>query len=560
MVKHMSVLGQVDVKSFLDRRLDPRGLANEMVCKHGSVLFSPFSTSKWDAWYGMHCQSVTGQYVKDYFPDFKLEDAARVDMEFQKSMSFSPGTEAQDTAYTHQYALIECYMDDRALEDVPFSQDEFDARVAAILEGVPEAKAEQDDNHKKWVEAYLAFLSERVGLSNRLREKGEFTPEDDQLLDQMVGVIESEIKAHITMSEETLAPAGKRFKYPNGRLVVTIDGKVAQDESNPYGFEWRMLFHRGKNEEVPGRDDGRSDVEILWNVNKHIDQNLSRFQDAAIIQGQPKPYYHENDRVTVEKDGFSNDPTVPGYYSQNPPTFPKGQVPTEYLQLVETSKMSAQKKLGISEVTFGKAPTSSASGDMVEALINQNQVLITGEANQSLNDMIEDMIETRMAMMKQFYVEPRVYMIGGTEQTVVVSRILSTRMVEENGAQVEKDVPSIEVKVLPESNVPMRWERDVALLTRVSQSVAYPDGMPVIPPDMILDLMAQRFPDLAPGGKYRTQNALAQIGAQVVQRQQAMAEQQAKRGNGKAPTGGRVPPPSSPAVAASGSQSNGGVL
>ena len=162
--------------------------------------------------------------------------------------------------------------------------------------------------------------------------------------------------------------------------------------------------------------------------------------------------------------------------------------------------------------------------------------------------------------MKQFYVEPRIYMIGGTEQTVVVSRILSTRMVEENGAQVEKDVPSIEVKVLPESNVPMRWERDVALLTRVAQSVAYPDGMPVIPPDMILDLMAQRFPDLAPGGKYRTQNALAQIGAQVVQRQQAMAEQQAKRGNGKAPTGGRVPPPSSPAVAASGSQSNGGVL
>ena len=39
--------------------------------------------------------------------------------------------------------------------------------------------------------------------------------------------------------------------------------------------------------------------EILWNVNKLMDQNLSRFQDAAILQGQPKPFFHENDRATA---------------------------------------------------------------------------------------------------------------------------------------------------------------------------------------------------------------------------------------------------------------------
>jgi hypothetical protein len=67
-------------------------------------------------------------------------------------------------------------------------------------------------------------------------------------------------------------------------------------------------------------------------------------------------------------------------------------------------------------------------------------------------------------------------------------------------------------------------------------TITYPDGMPIVPPDMIVDLLSQRFPGLSQGGKYRQQNKLMQIGAQVMAQQQAqqqMAAQQAKGGNGR---------------------------
>lgn len=550
-VKNMGIFGDVWVKSLLDKSLDSRGVASEVVCRPGSVLMNPFAWGKQKSegcWYIQHGQMVNEYYVRDAFPDFDLNSVSTVRNAYEKFFTVDENNTDAEYNHTHQYDLIEMNLDDPTLEAKPFDEEEFQRRVVELVRlvsgngeqspGIPaEESADQkpivpdeSDNQPRYIKAWQDWLEERIDAGERMKEAGQFTDQDSQFLDQLAGAVEEQVKQHQDFADK--APkwtknGSRREKYPNGRLIITIGGRVAQDDPNPYEFDWRERFHYISNEEVPERLDGRGDVEILYPTNKAMDQALSRFADGLIIGAHPKPWLPETERATVEKDGYSTNPTKPGYYQQSAPVFPKPAPPIEELTLYDRLKFNIQSRLGITDITFGRSPSKKDSAEKVQTLISQNEVLVTGEANANLNDAIEEIIETRILIWKQFYKEPRMYYIDGRMQWVIVSDLLQFEEVNEDGQTKKRKISKFEISVRPESNFPNKWARDLSILEQFYAMKREDGQTPLIPSKAIMDYIAQRFPQLSADSEYQKELEATKVGLQVMQQQAAQKQQEA---------------------------------
>jgi hypothetical protein len=139
-------------------------------------------------------------------------------------------------------------------------------------------------------------------------------------------------------------------------------------------------------------------------------------------------------------------------------------------------------------------------------------------------------------MMKQFYTEDRLYRIEGQYVPVNVSQILTEQPVVENdevlkdpetGQPIMRPIPDLEVSVKPGSNLPNAWEEDLSLVIKIATSLPpRSDGSMIIPDVAIYDKLAERYPEFAPGGKYRIANQATKIGMQVLQQQEAQRAQE----------------------------------
>jgi hypothetical protein len=194
-------------------------------------------------------------------------------------------------------------------------------------------------------------------------------------------------------------------------------------------------------------------------------------------------------------------------------------LPGEFILLVQKMQEGLEAKIGYNKTTTGQAPNSRASGDLVDSLLQQNQILITGEADQNLLDLVTDIIETKIEMMKIYYTEPRQYIIDGVPVVVKVSELLRQFQGQPLG--------EFQVYVKPQSNYPNQWEAEFGFLVQVMNTMA-PDGTPLIPPDMVKATLGKKFPDAAPGGKYYQMSQAEQIGLQVMEQQAQEAEEQKK--------------------------------
>jgi len=536
------VYGDTTFRSILDKSEDPRGLATEILCKPGSVLRTPYSTSfkKIDGcFYAVHAQMVNQAWIKSTYPDFKLGEVAPTESTaFDTSLIYAPNITSQNAQLTKLYLLREFFLDDNETEPVEFDENEFNTRVAGILNG-QDVEPQVGENHPKWLKSYRDWTEERLSHFERMeKQNGPITdPEEMEKVRLMFEGIQYQVERHKELSEvykqRTGLAAGRKPKYPFGRMVCTIEERVAFDEPNPYLMPWRELFHEYKNERVPNRIDGRGDVEIMWNRQKTMDIAMSRFNDAALWNNFRKPYFHSSDKALHQGlAGIDLDPRKPGYYNVSPPTW-RGDPgrSDEFLTLFTVTKQGSTTALGINDVTYGKPPSKQASNDYAETLLAQNETIITGEANQNLGQFVEGIIQTRIKMWRRFYTEPRIYTIDGKQVALVLSQYLSEgEVVMPTGETALMPIDDFQVKVRPGSNLPNRWERDMGLMLQLAQTIDPTTQMPIVPMAAVLDILGQRYPALAENGQYRQMNQILQLGMIAAQQMQAAQQQREKGG------------------------------
>jgi hypothetical protein len=508
----------------LDMNLDPDGITRSIVLDPATCFPTPGATSldSLDGnWYFIVAATHTKQYVLSN--QVWAEKLKPTDLEYITEDDFKAVNieEKYDNFKKKKLvSVMTMFLDDDKLELIPFDENEFNARVQALVEGqIPPVK-NGIDSHRKYIRAYIDYLDRYASsITNPTPEDVKFFQDLSQRVLQVVNEHEQ-----FLMQDNN---ADKRKQYPYGRKIVVVSGKVVEDDPVDVnvgtildGIDWRRKIYKYDMEKVPGSFWGRGIPEILWHTNKMMDTFLSRIGDMTLY-GLPEKWLNINDKETLaqQKAEYNNDPLQPKWYATSPPTMISATFSGEFILLVSKMQEGLEAKIGYNKTTMGQAPNSRASGDLVDSLLQQNQVLITGEADQNLLDLVTDIIETKIEMMRLYYTEPRQYIINGTPVIMKVSDQLKQYQ--------GKPLAEFQVYVKPQSNYPNQWEAEFGFLAQLMQTPT-PDGTPLVDPEMVKMVLGKKFPDLAPGGRYYKISQATQIGMQVLQQQKAEAEQKAK--------------------------------
>ena len=520
-VKSTQKYGTSTAYLILDKTVEPN-IIRPLVCKRGSIYWSPGSTDKsklGGCWYVLKLDKVTDKTIEENYSDTIDMSILEPSKQEEKLGRTSPNTKY---TYTNLYDRVQVYFDDPTLMKVEETQEE-EAKIIeenlAMMDDIKVDANEREDNHVMHIMKHMEAVQNMMDVQ----------PESEEELAETAMLVETftdHIQKHIEMATKTDHP-GFISKYPHGRYICTIGGQLAQDIPNPYLMDWRRLFFTLKNEEVVDRLDGRSDPEILFEMEKMLSTMLSRIDDMSISIAFPHPYMHIDDKKNIEPQGISSDPRKPTYFENTPPVFAKGQSPKEYFDLYAMAKQNAAKDLGVQDVTYGKSPTKDASEDLASTLLGQSEQVITGELNLNLTEAIEELVESMLDLYKTFYTEDRKYFVNGKLQKYNLSHMLKYMTVETDGQVSEEEITKLEVSVKSNSNFPNKWEQRMKLLLQFAK-VVYPDGTPVVPTEFIRDELATKFPELSDNGRYAMVSQVWQLGLQAAQQIQAAEEAKKK--------------------------------
>lgn len=532
--------GTVFAETFYNTDIGRDGYIDELVLDNEGVLLTPGARGievKDGNWYFMHCCYLPKRYVVS---KYGLEDVSLTSytQDFYKKITpVGDIIQMQDTfnfSWNQDVPCMKLYFDDYAMEPIPFDQMEVDTENAVMSHpteaDIPEPLTEQ--NHRRHVKAHIEFLQQLEDTLNG--KEGELTPKEVIEYETIVQRVQAHIQLHKEAAElyeqYTGYKAGTRRKYPHGRFILWIGGQLVYDDPVEFGFDWRLKFHKYTPEEKAKEVWGRGIPESLWNTNKNLDLMLSRIADVALLHGMPKTFYDiaNKDMHKDPEAGPTNDPQEPEYFVGQPPVFRQAQASQDNYQIYNSMKVNAEKKGGVNDVSYGESPTKQASAELADSLMQQNQILVTGEPNQNLDLFVTSTIRARLLMMRVYYKKPRVYEIDGKFQVVNVKKILSTfTQTDENGQPEEIPIPEFLVEVKGGSNLANQWEADLSrLVAMASQPLA--DGAPIIPREAVLDHLAERYPKFAVGAQYYQMSQATQIGLRVMAEQQKKAEEEQK--------------------------------
>lgn len=533
--KRASIYGDGWLKTILDKTTNPDGVVKEVICENGSIFIAPYATGieKLDGnWFIQHVTMVNDKQVEADFPDLDINELSTIDGDGMRAIIINRVESARPFSFSHSYMKIDMFIDDVATEEIPYSEAETQIEHATLADA-GDINVHRVDNHKEHILAHSAWL-QRLAMAS---PEGNRTPEEQQQFDSLKELMQMHIEDHQKEQERYrrrygVKSDGKRLKYPSGRHLIVIGGKLAMDQPNEYGGEnidWRDLFHPLKNEDVPNRLDGRGDVETLWNTNKSIDKALSRAADLTVTTSTPKQWFQESDRDVVTRDGLSNDPTEPGFYKAAAPVFRQANQNPGNTDIYNAQKANASRQLGINKSVYGSAPTTQSSSRLAETLIQQSETIIMGETNSNMNDAIEKIIETRIKLWKKFYTEPRFWFINGKIKAINLSKILTFQTIrdDETGQDKEEEIPSFEISVRPNSNYPNKWENQIETLIAARQEIGLPEAQTAIDL-LVMDLFAERFPQLSKNGEYYKLGQAFVKGMQVIQQEKAAEEEKQK--------------------------------
>lgn len=497
-------------KTILDKFDDPDGVVKDIVLDNESVLPTPYSTSlrrEDGCLYLIYASMQNTQDLVSRYPSLDIKKLEAVSELRAKEISKDGAFASTQTKLS---PVFELWLDDPKEEKKKFIEDEFVERTVAISDGI-EVGVHGEDDHEEYVKRYSDWIEQVNSVSYE-----EPTERDRQAA--ITELTLSLIEEHIERFNKK--PTKKTKKYPFGRKIVVVGGQLVEDQPNPFRVPWRTLFHKWDMERVPGSFWGRGIPEILWHSNKMLDIFLSRIADLSVTVSMPEKWMSLQDREELKRANitYTNDPTELKTFVTTPPAIVQGQAPQEFFALVNNLKESLEQKIGANDVTRGQSPGANSSGDLVEVLLRQNQSQLTGEANDNLNDWVEEVIEARIELYKVFYTEPRYYMIHGSPRAITVSSELKYQQVMEDGQLVKKEVPKLEVRVKPNSNFPNQWEYDLAFAIKM-MTTPRPDGTPVLNEAFLYDVLAEQYPELGVGGKYWQLSEATRIGLQYLQAQ-----------------------------------------
>ena len=499
---------------ILDKNLDPDGITRTIVVDPASILPTP-NVSSIDrtegCWYTIYASVQNAQQVLSQWRD-KLEKKDLTFITEDQYKEISSSTMFEKFSQTKLVSVVTVFLDDDKIENIPFDQEEFMLRQQAILNAEP-VQAVEGDAHRQYIRHYIDWLDE---YGKSLKNP---TPEEEAVFQELVRRVTAVAQQHEDFLNSD-PNADKQKKYPFGRQITMVGDKIVEDIPSPIEIDWQRRIFKYDMEKVPGSFWGRGIPEIMWNTNKMMDVFLSRVADMTVYS-LPQKWLNIQDKETLAQQNveFTNDPTKIQWYDKAQPFVAQGSMPGEFVLLVQKMQEGLDNKIGVNKVTTGQAPNSRASGDLVETLIQQNTILITGEADQNLLQVVTDIVETKIEMMRVLYTEPRQYIINGAPVTVNPSELLS----QYNGKPIEQ----FEVFVKPQSNYPNRWEADLAFALQAVQTLM-PDGSPLAPPEFAMEILGQKYPDLGVGGKYYQMSRATQIGMAVLQQQKLEEERQAK--------------------------------
>lgn len=528
--------GTTFAMSFVNDEIEPGvPYIDELVLDNEGVLFTPGARSlevKDNNWYFMHCFYLPKRYA---IQKYDLDESKLVtgEADFFKRITPNGDTltyEDSMNAWNQDVPCIKLYLDDYTVEAIPFDPMETDTENAVMASGeMPDVTFGQ--NNRKHIEAHLQFLQE---VEASLNDKTDLTPQEAVNYEMMVKIVEGHIQLHHKAMDlyekETGLKADTYLKYPNGRCIFWVGGQIAIDEPVDHEFGWRSLIHKYSPEEKSKSPWGRGVPEVLWNTNKNLDLFLSRIADIALVHGNPKQYFQidDKDNLLQPEFGLNNDPTSPGFYTSQPPVFRQASASQDNYQLYNAQKANAEKQQGGNQVAYGQSPTKDASNQLAETLIQQNQILVTGEPNQNLDLFVTSVMTTRILMMRQYYTKPRVYYIQGKLKVINVKQDLTSIVqVNEDGEEEELPIPYFQIEIKTGSNLANQWQSDLNMLVGMA-STPLADGLPLVPREAVLNHLAERYPQFAVGGQYYVQSEALKIGLQVMAEQQAKEEEERK--------------------------------
>jgi hypothetical protein len=446
--------GSATERAMVDCSENPQGHIVHIVCDQLSVVRTPNTKSfkKRDGcWYAVHGMMVNHQYIQQNFPDIDVSELVISDSYTGRRNYRSGSTIRSDYTHTRMYAKYDCFLDDDTLEKIPFSEEEeieLAAEHTLLIEGktVP---AREEQNHLEHVKSKAEAL--RNFLSQPELQDETLVPDADMVYaNSVIDAYTLNVIEHTQMMRgDELASRGLRYKYPAGRYIEIVGTVKVKDEPNPYCnyesgilLDWRKLFCELKNEKVQGRNDGKSDTEILFENNHRANTALSRFADTVLL-AMPKIARQVSDKGTGNST-FSNDPTEHIWFHQTPPVMLHAQVSGESLKEYEIATTNADKASAVNDITIAGEPKGQSSGYQTALLQRQNAMIVTGELDRNLRDAIEEIVETDIELWRVFFTDDRPYFIGAEQVPINVAKVL-------------EPYRKFQINVRPFSNHPFRW-------------------------------------------------------------------------------------------------------
>jgi hypothetical protein len=227
----------------------------------------------------------------------------------------------------------------------------------------------------------------------------------DELIEQEIEKMDD--KGNLTKAFQVVK------KYPRGRKIVIASGILLEDMPNPYD-DGKFPYARLRDYILPREFWGEGEIDQIKGPNRLLNKTISYMMDILSQCGNPIWKVPAGSGIDVEK--LINSPGLVVEYNDGaePRREPGVQAQPFILQIFDRMEAIVEKISGVNEVSQGAAPTST-SGVAIEQLQEAAQTRLRQKAR-NLNEFLKDIGKLITSRILQFYTEPRVERMVGTDE------------------------------------------------------------------------------------------------------------------------------------------------
>ena len=243
-------------------------------------------------------------------------------------------------------------------------------------------------------------------------------------------------------TDPQLLPEDELKKYPNGRLIVSSQGRMLMKDRYPFD-DGKHPYCYWQAELFPGRFLGASIIDQVKNPQKILNRRISQLVESADLCASPQ--------IDVEKNhGIAKLTGEAGLVCERnigraAPTYRQMPAISQHVvKLIDLSKGAIQEIGGFHDISRGIPITSNLSGPTVEMLQGaDNEPLLP--AAQRWSSFLTQVGTKVVKRVQQFYQEERCITIVGPQNETDVMAFLAARH------QTELDVVCDIDSVIPQS-------------------------------------------------------------------------------------------------------------